>query len=89
MSAKRKVEVFSAGCPTCEETIAMVKQIACASCEVSVLDMRNTAVATRAKALSIRSVPTVVIDCALAACCAGRGPDATALRAAGLGQALP
>lgn len=88
MSTKRKVEVFSAGCPTCEETIAMVKQIACPSCEVSVLDMQDAAVATHAKALGIRSVPAVVIGGELAACCAGRGPDEAALRAAGLGQAL-
>ena len=89
MSTKRKVEVFSAGCPTCEETIAMVKQIAGPSYEVSVLDMQDETVATRAKALGIRSVPAVVIDGELAACCAGGGPDEAALRAAGLGQALP
>lgn len=89
MTQRRKVEVFGAGCPTCAETIAMVKQIACPSCEVSVLDMQDAAVATRAKALGIRSVPAVVVDGKLAECCAGRGVDEAALRAAGVGQALP
>ena len=89
MSQKRSVEVFSAGCPTCEETISMVQQIACPSCEVLVLDMHDAAVATRAKGLGIRSVPAVVVDGKLAECCAGRGVDETALRAAGIGQALP
>jgi len=86
MASKRAVEVFSAGCPTCQETIDLVNRIACPSCEVSVLDMNNTAVATRAKQLGIRSVPAVVIDGVLADCCAGRGPEEVSLRAAGLGQ---
>ena len=86
MSAKRKIEIFSAGCPACEETIALVNRVACPSCEVSVLDMKNPGVASRAKSLGIRSVPAVVIDGKLADCCAGRGPDEAVLRAAGLGQ---
>ncbi len=88
MNAKRKIEVFSAGCPACEETIELVNQAACPSCEVSVLDMSDPQVAARAKELGIRTVPAVVIDGKLADCCAGRGPDEAALRAAGLGQPL-
>ncbi len=86
MNAKRKIEVFSAGCPACEETIELVNRAACPSCEVSVLDMNDPQVVKRAKDLGIRSVPSVVIDGKLADCCAGRGPDETTLRAAGLGQ---
>ena len=84
--SKRKIEVFSAGCPACAETIELVNRIACPSCEISVLDMNQGAVAQRAKELGIRSVPAVVIDDKLADCCAGRGPQEAALRAAGLGQ---
>ena len=87
MSPKRKVEVFSAGCAACNDTIQLVKDLACTSCEVSVLDMNDIAVAKRAKSLGIRSVPAVVIDGVLAGCCTGRGPDAATLRDAGLGQA--
>ena len=86
MSAKRKVEVFSAGCTACQETIDMVNSAACSSCEIIVLDMNDAQVAKRAKGLGIRSVPAVVIDGKLADCCAGRGPDESTLRAAGLGQ---
>ena len=50
------------------------------------LDMNDPQVAKRAKDLGIRSVSSVVIDGKLADCCAGRGPDETTLRAAGLGQ---
>ena len=88
MSAKRKIEVFSAGCPACQETIDMVNRVACPSCEVSVLDMNQADVADRAKTLGIRSIPAVVIDGQLADCCAGRGPDVETLQAAGLGQAI-
>ena len=87
MTAKRKIEVFSAGCPACDDTIQLVNSVACPSCEVSVLDMREPAVARRARDLGIRSVPAVAIDGKLAGCCAGRGPDEAVLRAAGLGHA--
>jgi len=62
MSQKRLVEVFSTACLACEETVALVNRLARASCDVSVLDMHDAAVATRAKGLGIRSVPAVVID---------------------------
>ncbi len=88
MSYKRHIEIFSAGCPVCNEAIAMVKRNACPSCEVTVLDMKGQAVATRAERLGVRSVPAVVIDGKLADCCTGRGPDEKILKAAGLGQPL-
>ncbi len=88
MNGKRKIEVFSAGCPACEEVIALVNKVACPSCEVEVLDMHRPEAAARAKAYGIRTVPLVVIDGKLATCCTGRGPEEGALRAAGLGVAL-
>jgi hypothetical protein len=88
MSQKRIVEVFSVGCAACDETIGLVNRLACPSCDVAVLDMHDANVATRAQSLGIRSVPAVVIDGTLAACCAGGGPDEATLRAAGLGQPL-
>lgn len=83
--AKRKVEVFSAGCSACKETIQLVNDVACPSCGIEVLDMRDPAVAARAKTLGIKSVPAVVIDGKLADCCQGRGVDLDMLRQAGLG----
>jgi glutaredoxin 3 len=73
MNATRTIEIFSAGCPACEDTIALVTRVACPSCEVTVLDMHNPDVASRAKRLGIRSVPAVVINGQLAECCAA-GP---------------
>jgi glutaredoxin len=88
MATKRKIEVFSAGCPTCIEVVEMVQRAACPSCEVTVHDMKDINVAKRAKSLGIRSVPSVVIDGKLADCCSGRGVDEQVLRAAGLGKAI-
>lgn len=88
MNATRKIEVFSAGCPACDEVIDLINKVACPSCEIAVLDMHEAKVAARAKSLGVRSVPAVAIDGVLAACCAGRGPDEALLRAAGLGQPL-
>lgn len=88
MRARRQIEVFSAGCPACEDTIELVQRAACPSCQVSVLDMRDAAVASRARSLGIRSVPAVVIDGQLVDCCAGRGPEEARLQAAGLGRPL-
>lgn len=85
---KRRIEIFSAGCPCCEAEAAVIERAACPSCEVMVLDMRNPEIAERAKQLGVRSVPAVAIDGKLASCCEGRGPDLDALRKAGLGAPL-
>lgn len=89
MAAKRKIEIFSAGCAACETAIARIRDLACPSCEIEVLDMNRSDVADRARMLGIRSVPAVVIDGKLADCCAGRGPDEAVLKAAGLGTPVP
>ncbi|NIP72349.1 MAG: hypothetical protein GWO16_04670 [Gammaproteobacteria bacterium] len=88
MTDQRQIEIFSAGCPVCQDTIDLVNRLACPSCEISVLDMHDQAVAERAAQLGIRSVPAVAINGKLADCCAGRGVDEDTLRAAGLGQPL-
>lgn len=84
--SKRQVEVFSAGCGACDEAVALVRRIACPSCEVSVLDMHDPTTAERAKALGIHRVPAVVVDGKLADCCAVGGPTEAGLRAAGVGK---
>jgi glutaredoxin 3 len=86
MNAKRTIEIFSAGCPACEDTIELLNRVACPSCEITVLDLKQPDVASRAKRIGIRSVPAVVINGQLADYCAGRGPEEQTLRAAGLGQ---
>lgn len=88
MSDKRQIEIFSAGCPLCQDTIDMVNRIACPSCEISVLDMNDSKVAKRAAQLGIGSVPAVAVNGKLADCCSGRGVDENVLRTVGTGQPL-
>lgn len=80
--ARHRIEIYSAGCATCRDTIEMVKRIAGADHDVNVHDMQHGDTAARAKALGIRSLPAVVINGTLAGCCAGRGPDEGVLREA-------
>ncbi len=88
MTTKRKVEIFSAGCHVCEETVGLIRELSCPSCELVVLDMKDHEVAQRAKTIGIRSVPAVLVDGELAGCCAGRGPNKEELQAAGVGLPL-
>jgi len=82
MVSRKRIEVFSAGCATCEETIESVKRLAGSAHEVVIHDMHKAEVAQRAKEYGVRSVPAVVVDGKLASCCAGRGPEEHVLRAA-------
>ena len=82
MATKKRIEVFSAGCSTCKETIEVVKRLAGSSHEVVVHDMHKAEVTSKAKQCGVRSVPAVVTDGKLAGCCAGRGPDEHVLRSA-------
>jgi hypothetical protein len=86
--SQRNIEIFSAGCSACTDTIALVNSMVCGSCTVEILDMKDPAVAARARALGVRSVPAVAINGVLASCCAARGVDEDALRAAGIGEPL-
>jgi glutaredoxin len=78
----KTIEIFSAGCPTCDNTIELVKRLAGAEHRVHVHDMHHADTAARAKTLGIRSLPAVLINGTVAECCAGRGPDEHVLREA-------
>jgi glutaredoxin len=88
MSNTRKIEVFSAGCPLCDEAEKKVRELACPSCDVTVLNMNEQKTTERAKQLGVQSVPAIAIDDKLASCCTGRGIDKEALQDAGLGKPL-
>ena len=79
---KKKVEIFIAGCPLCERTIQLVMGLVDSSHQVVISDMRRPDVASRAEQYGIRTVPAVVIDGELTACCKRRGCDEQVLRSA-------
>ncbi len=85
MNNKRKIEVFGAGCPACDEAVQTVKRMACPSCKTEVLDMHQPEVALRAAQLGIKRVPAIVVDGRLAECCMSGPVEEHVLRAAGVG----
>jgi glutaredoxin len=59
MSKKRTIEIFTAGCPLCNETVTAVRN-AVASCGCDVIEHNGSSNA--AKQYGVRAVPTIVID---------------------------
>ena len=82
----RQVEVFTAGCPLCDEAVQLVQNLACPSCRVDVLDMQDEATQEKAKAYGVARVPAIAVNGTLADCCAGGAIDVDALRSLGIGS---
>lgn len=89
--SKRTIEIFTAGCPCCDEAVQTVRDTACPSCEVVVRDLREGCATDecrdKARDYGIRSVPTVVVNGVVADCCRAGGVSVEALRALGVGAA--
>jgi glutaredoxin 3 len=73
MAQRRKIEVFTAGCPACAEAVQLVKFLAGTEHDIDIRDMHDAAVAAAASGYGIRRLPAIVIDGRLADRCAGRG----------------
>ena len=60
---KRVIEIFTAGCPLCEQTLKLVKK-AVSACGCEVIEWRFSGQEGRepAKRHGVRAVPTVVVD---------------------------
>jgi glutaredoxin 3 len=71
MGQRRKIEVFTAGCPVCTEAVELVEFLAGGEHDIEVRDTRDPAVAAAAGGYGIRRLPAVVIDGRLADYCAG------------------
>ncbi len=66
MPDKRKIEVFTAGCPLCDETLTLVTQaVAACGCEVVERRCSGTECCDEAKRYGVRAMPTVVVDGAI------------------------
>ena len=79
---RRKIEIYSAGCPVCRKVEAMIRRIVGANHDVEVLDMHQDHVARQAARRGIRRLPGVVVDGHHVACCIDRGVDEAILRSA-------
>lgn len=60
---KHKMEIFSADCPLCKETIKMVKDAECCKeSEIQVHTCLGDECCKPAKNYKIKAVPTIVVD---------------------------
>lgn len=81
--AKRRIEVFTAGCPVCESGVRLVREAAGNDHEVTVRDLhQDPGAAEQARGYGIKTVPAVVVDGALLGCCRDTGPTREDLMAA-------
>lgn len=87
---KRKVEVFTSGCPLCEPVVELVKKTACSSCEVIIYDLNagcdTNECRDKAKQYGVARVPAVVVNGKLLDCCKTGTVSEKELRAAGVGS---
>jgi len=67
MAGKGKIEVFTAGCSVCDDTLRLVKE-AVSSCGCEVIERRcpPQQMCEEGKAYGVRAMPTVVVDGAIA-----------------------
>lgn len=84
-TTKRSVEIFGAGCGVCHSTITRLRDEIDPSHDLVVHDLSGDPdVLARAEAYGVRTVPAVVVDGALLACCRNTGPTAEELASAGV-----
>jgi len=86
--AKRKVEVFTAGCPVCTDLVDLVKATACPDCGVTIHNLNQGQGVEEAKRYGVTTVPSVVVEGKLLECCKRAHPTEHDLKAAGIGQPL-
>lgn len=88
---KRLVEIFTAGCPICAETVNLVKSLACPSCDMQLYDLRNgcdtNECRDKAAQYGVIAVPAVAVNGVLLDCCRRERITAQRLTAVGIGQA--
>lgn len=88
--AKRKIEVFTGGCPVCEPVVELVKKTACSNCEVVIYDLNEGCATnecrTKANQYGVMRVPAVVVDGKLLDCCKAGTVNEKEIRAAGVGS---
>jgi len=88
--AKRKVEVFTSGCPLCEPVVELVNKVANPSCEVIIYDLNkgsnDNIGREKAKEYGVSRVPSVAVNEKLLECRKIGTVSEQALRDAGVGQ---
>lgn len=58
----KRIEVFTADCPLCKDTLELIKKETCSECEVIERRCSGNECCQPAKDYDIKAVPTVVVD---------------------------
>jgi hypothetical protein len=92
MTRKRKIEVFVANCPLCDDTVHMVNEVTCPDCYITVYNLTDygekDAVVKKARKYGVDCVPSVVVDGQLLDPCKRGKLTKEDLRAAGISTPL-
>mgnify|MGYP006299751305 CR=1 FL=1 len=90
MPEKRRIEIFTAGCPCCDDAVELVREMACEDCEITIYNLaegcETNECRDKADEYGIERVPSVVVDGQLARCCANSGIDPDVLADMGVGE---
>lgn len=74
--AKKKIELFTAGCSVCKETENMIREIIGNKNEIIIYNLNsqenNTESINKAEEYKIKSLPAVAVDGKLLSCCENR-----------------
>lgn len=80
---KRQIEIFTASCPLCDETVRMVQELICPSCEVSVYNLQDEP--QKIEQYRVSAVPAIAINGTLVL--TGK-PNREQLQEIGIGQPI-
>lgn len=63
MNIQKKIEVFSAGCPLCQDTLKLVRgAVAACGCEVIERRCTGSECCAEARQYGVKAMPTVVVN---------------------------
>lgn len=92
MATKRRIEIFTAGCPVCDDAVRLVNGLACEDCNVVVYNLNEPCESgeclDKVKEYGIKRLPAIVVDGRLADCCVQGAVTEEGLRASGIGVKL-
>lgn len=87
---KRRVEIFTAGCPVCTPVVEMVKEVAGESCEIITYnlidDFDNQDVMDKLANYGVKRIPAIAVNGQLLSCCTDNEISRQELIDAGVGQ---
>jgi hypothetical protein len=90
VTAKRRVEIFRAGCSRCDDVVRLVSSLVCPSCELQIYDRRDGCATDecrdKARRYGISVAPPIAVNGVVLDRCRREPISTDLLRAAGIGR---